>query len=225
MNERFAQDVSAAALLFLPFVVLLVGLGGFAPYSEMQLAASDPLVQIVHGMAGLWLVPVLCALPAVGGWLLARPSRATLARSMREAQLAVAILVVGLPLLRWGVGPSLPDFVPPEESARPGIVLGLAAGMLEEAIFRFGVLAPAFVWLRRHVPEAPATGLAILATSLLFALCHELGPGAGSFELRSFVTRFLIPGCVMSLLFLRAGPCFLVTLHSGAHVGIALLFE
>ena len=221
----FREDVSAAALLFLPFVGLFLALWAVAPPSDAQLLVSDPLVQWVHAYAGLWAIPVLSALPALAWVASLPPPRAALSRAVRPALSGLAVAALGLPLLRIFVGPALPAFVPSEESALPGIALGVGAGVLEEAVFRLGILAVAYLAARRLCPPAWAAVSAVALTSLAFALSHELGPGAAAFDARFFATRFLVPGCVMSLLFFRPGPSFLVTLHCAAHVGIALLFS
>jgi hypothetical protein len=222
--ERFQDDVSAAAVSFGAFAVAIIPAWLVLPVSSAQRAASDPLVQLVDATLGLWLIPALCVLLGLG-WAWRRPpTRAALARAVRGATAAVVLAGVGLPLLRWLVGPSLPSFVPPEESAAPGLLLGLGAGLLEEAVFRLGLLATSFVLASRVLSTAGAVGISVVLTGLAFALAHELGPGAGPFELHFFLTRFLIPGCGMSLLFFRPGPAFLVFLHASAHVGIALLF-
>lgn len=223
-RDGFRDDVSAAAVAFCGFAAVFVALWLAAPPSAAQRAVSDPLIQLVDATIGLWAIPVLCVLPALGWAAIQPPSREALVRSARGAFAAIALAGVGLPLLRVLVGPSLPSFVPPEESAAPGLLLGLGAGVLEEAIFRLGLLATVFVLAKRVTTNAAAGALAIVSTGLAFALAHELGPGAGPFELRFFLTRFLIPGCGMSLLFFRPGPAFLVFLHATAHVGIALLF-
>src|SRR4029453_14323036 len=114
--------------------------------------------------------------------------------------------------------------VPPEESSAPGMALGVGAGMLEEAGFRLGLPAVGFRFARRHCSPVRAEALAVLVTSLAFALSHELGPGSPGFDPRIFATRFIVPGCLMSGLFFRPGPSFLLTLHCSLHVGIALLF-
>ena len=221
---NFEEDVGAAALLFLPFVLLFLALWAVAPPSSSQLVASDPLVQLVYAAAGLWAIPLLSVLPALAWMVLSWPSRPALLRAARLALGGAALVGVGLPLLRLVVGPALPAFVPPEESALAGITLGVGAGMFEEAVFRLGILPAAFLLVRRAWPPIWAVAFAVVVTSLAFALSHELGPGAGQFDPRFFATRFVMPGCVMSLLFFWLGPSFLITLHCAAHVGIALLF-
>ncbi len=222
---EFKADVSAAALLFLPFVGLFLVLWAVAPPTSAHLLASDPLVQLVDACAGLWAIPVLSALPALAWVALSPPSRLALSRAVRGALGGLAVAAVGLPLLRLLVGPALPAFVPPEESAVAGIALGVGAGITEEAVFRLGILAAVFLVARRAWSPRWAGAFAVVVTALAFALSHELGPGSGAFDAWFFATRFVVPGGLMSLLFFQPGPSFLVTLHSASHVGIALLFS
>jgi len=222
---NFKDDVSAAALLFLSFPILFLVLWAVAPPTPANLLASDPLIQLVAGHAGLWAIPVLSSLPALAWISLSPPSRSSVARAGCAALGGVGVAALGLLLLRLGAGPTLPDFVPPEESARAGITLGVGAGIVEEAVFRLGLLASAFLLARRVLPPPWAGVLAVVTTALAFAWSHEIGPGAGPFNAHFFATRFVVPGCLMSLLFFRPGPSFLVTLHCSAHVGIALLFR
>jgi hypothetical protein len=222
--NQFEAEVGAAALFFLPFVALFGILCAASPPTPSQLLAADPLIRLVTAHAGLWAVAALSAVPAIAWLLFAAPSRASLRAGSRGCAAAIVAAAVGLPLLRWVVGPALPSFVPPEESSAPGMALGVGAGMLEEAVFRLGLLAVGFLFARRHCSPVRAEALAVLVTSLAFALSHELGPGSPGFDPRIFATRFIVPGCLMSSLFFRPGPSFLVTLHCSLHVGIALLF-
>ena len=219
------EAIAAASVAFLPFVALFLALAALVPPSDAERSAADPLVQLALPHLDFAGLAVISAAPALAWTLFVRPSTEALRGAGRQALAALAVVGLGLPLLRMLVGPSLPAFVPPEESAAPGLTLGVAAGVLEESVFRLGILALVFVATLRSV-RAPgvAAGVAIFVTALTFALSHELGPGAGDFSARFFATRFAIPGVVMSVLFFRPGPSFLVTLHCAAHVGIALLF-
>jgi hypothetical protein len=120
----------------------------------------------------------------------------------------------------------LPAFIPPEESALPGMAMGLCAALLEESVFRLGLLAPIYVVLvgrgRRRVPAAAT---AVLVTALVLALLHEVGPGATEIPGQYLASRFLILGCLMGALFLSPGPVFLVAGHCAAHLAIPLLFS
>jgi len=92
-------------------------------------------------------------------------------------------------------------------------------------VFRFGALPLAYGLARRWLPERWAIAVAAVVTGILFALSHELGPAAGAFEPRYFLTRALFPGIVMSVVFLRLHPSFIVSAHCAAHLFIPALFR
>ena len=175
-------------------------------------------------LGGVWVVPfaAVIALP----WLLAFPSRQELRRGLLFALAGVsaaAIVILGLRIFH---GPKLPAFIPPEESAAPGLALGVGAGILEEALFRFGALPALFFLLRLKWGKAGAASGAVLVTGLLFAISHEMGPGASpAFHAAYFVTRAVFPGVVMSAVFFAVDPAFIIAAHCAAHFGINLLFH
>jgi len=119
-------------------------------------------------------------------------------------------------------GPELPSFIPPEESAESGLLLGLSAGMLEEIVFRLALLPLVFIFLLKKLPNFQAMVLSSILIGILFALSHELTGDA--FQLRYFITRIIAPGFIMSMLFLKLHPAALLSAHSAAHIGIAMLF-
>lgn len=223
-HVAFEEDVAAAALWLLPWSLLFALVLWLAPPTAEQLAASDPLVQVFALGPGVLAIAGLAVVAAVAWNLRSAPGRDALRRSARGAVLGAGLAGLGLPLVRLLAGPALPGFIPPEESAAPGLALGLAAGVLEEVVFRLGVLAVVFRVLEGAVSRRAALLAAVGISGLAFSLSHELGPGAGDCELRFLVSRFLVPGCFMSALFFRPGPTFLVTLHVAAHVGIWALF-
>jgi len=220
----FEEDVAAAALWLLPWSLLLAIVLLLAPPTPEQLAASDPLVQIIAAGPGVLAIAGLALLAAVAWNLRSAPGRDALRRSARGAALGAGLAGLGLPLVRLIAGPALPGCIPPEASAAPGLAPGLAAGVLEEVVFRLGVLAIVFRVLEGAVSRGTALLAAVAVSGLAFSLSHELGPGAGDLQLRFLLARFLVPGCFMSALFFRPGPAFLVTLHVAAHVGIWALF-
>lgn len=222
---EWKREVSAAAAHILPFVALLMVLHALFPPTAPQLAAADPLVRAARA----WLFPgvIAASSAALGiGWLVrAPPGRAALTRGARQALVAVALASAAAITLRLVVGPALPAFIPPEESARPGMPLGMEAGVVEEALFRLALLPACYALLKSRMSAGHAALWSMAITALAFAASHEVGPGAHAFELQHFATRALIPGAFMSALFFRVGPTFVVTLHCTAHVWIPLLFR
>jgi len=134
----------------------------------------------------------------------------------------VAVVVaVGL---RVAVGRELPSFIPTEESAGPGIANGLAAGLLEEVVFRLTLLPVIVTIALRRCSPSVALAIAVVVTGALFSLSHELGPAGGVFDPKFMVTRFVIPGVAMSVVAVRVHVGLLVALHCSAHLAIPFLF-
>ena len=115
----------------------------------------------------------------------------------------------------------MPRFIPPEESAGPGFLLSMTAGFEEELILRLALLPALFFGLRGRLPDRARAVVAVVATGLVFSLWHALGehPPSATF----FVTRFIVPGCVMSVVWL-ANPSTIVAAHGTAHFLIPALF-
>jgi hypothetical protein len=226
-SERaWREDAATAVLVLQPFTALLAALALAAPPDAAERAAADPLVQLVAALGGgTWAVPLASAAAAVAVWCRMRPSRAALARAARLGAGGVLAAAAGVLALRALLGPALPAFVPPEESARPGLLLGLSAGVLEELVVRLGVLPALLAALRwRGTPDARFVAAAA-SSGVVFALLHEIGPGAGSFDGAHFVVRAAIPGALFSLLGARTGFAFIVAAHAGAHLLIPFCFE
>lgn len=223
-NERDPvqpRDFGVAAVLCLPFLLVLGALPLVMAPTSAQRTAADPLVQL---LGGAWpVVPITVAI--VAAWLVrSRPRVHPLRRGMLHAGAgATAAACVALAIFAV-VGDTLPSFIPPEESARAGLTNGVAAGLLEEAVFRLGVLPLLYALARRRLSLYPAIVVAALGTGLLFALTHELGPAGAVFDPRFLATRTLFPGLVMSLVALRLSPTFMVTAHCTAHLMIPALF-
>jgi membrane protease YdiL (CAAX protease family) len=216
-----ARNVGAAALALQPFVALCALLLLVHQPTAAQLAVADPLVRALVMVSGPWGLPLSGAVAGALWWAVGRPDAAARRQALALAGMAVLVVLAGIGILRLGVGPLLPAFVPPEEGAAPGLLLGLGAGIVEESVFRFGVLAVLLLAL----PGRRAPLVAVVVTGLAFALAHELVPGAAAFSARYFLARFLFPGVVMSALCLRPGFAFAVTLHCGAHLLLPFAFR
>ncbi len=228
MKERAgAEDVTAAAAWLLPFLALDAVLFFWMPPTDAQREAADPLVQLVSAWGPPWLyLPVALAVGLAWATRYRRRPSAAAFRRAGLAALAGAVVALALAVgASIALGSTLPGFVPPEEGAAPGVTLGLAAGAIEETVFRLGVLALSYLACRRRLGVLASTAIASGLTAVAFALAHELGPAGGQWELGPLTTRLLVPGLLMSVVFLRVSPAFLVTAHLTAHLALPLLFE
>lgn len=210
--------------MLVPFAVLAAVLAYADPPSVAQLDASDPIVQALYAWTGRAAIPIV-AFAICGTLLLIQvPDRPALWRGLRLALVGAAAAGAVLLILRLVFGSALPGFIPPEEGAKPGLLLGLDAGVVEEAVFRLAVLPATYFLALRVMDRLPAMALAVVATGLLFALAHEVGPGAGAFDAWHLITRFAIPGVMFSVLFFRIGPAFIVSAHCTAHLFLPMFF-
>ena len=173
---------------------------------------------------GLWLAPVLSALASIWWSYVRRPNRRSVNTALMALLFGSAVVAGGMILVALNGPRPVPWFVPPEESACPGLLLGYTAGMLEEATFRVLLLPLSYAALRRHIRGAGAAVSAVVVTSLLFAVLHDAVPGVSQYSFAFFATRFLFPGCFMSALFFRPGPAFPVALHCALHLVIPFFY-
>ena len=224
IERRMAPtEVAVAALYALPYLGIVLALHFLDPPNLLEQMQADPLLKPLQNMLGSFAVPIL-SVAAIAGWYGSqKPGLADLRGAEYDA-LSGAVLAIGATLLlRAVVGENMPAFIPPEESAKPGMMQGLSAGLIEEILFRLGTLPLAYFGLRKTLGEQRAKLAAIVITGLLFALSHEL-TGA-SFHGQLFATRTILPGCVMSVLFFAVSPTFIVALHCTAHLMIPFLFR
>jgi membrane protease YdiL (CAAX protease family) len=150
------------------------------------------------------------------------------------SQIAIGVLtaVAVTVTIRVLVGDSLPDFIPAEESSKPGFLYGMVAGYGEEVLFRM-LLMPLFFFgaykllkARGHKQRVFLSAIAaIVLTAVLFVLLHELGETDGTIVWKLVATRFIVPGVVMGSLYFLFGPGFVIAMHSSMHVMIPLLFN
>lgn len=216
-------EVAVAAAYSLPFLALVIALHFLDPPNLVERLQADPLLEPLQSMLGNFAIPILSA-AAAAAWLGSqKPRFADLQAARYQALAGVGIALLGTLTLRLIVGENMPAFIPPEESAKPGMMQGLSAGLIEEVLFRLGSLPLAYFALRKPMGEQRAKLVAIALTGLLFALSHELTDS--SFHGNLFATRIILPGCIMSLLFFAVSPAFIVALHCSAHLMIPFLFR
>jgi membrane protease YdiL (CAAX protease family) len=137
------------------------------------------------------------------------------------------VLALGLWAVSRGLRPlldslGLPLYAAPSAPPDPAVaqvVCFLGAGIYEEALFRLALFS-VLCWLFRQGEVAPwgATVLAAIASALLFAAAHNIGPHGEEFEGAVFLFRTLA-GLYFAALFSLRG--FGVTV--GAHAGYDVL--
>lgn len=218
------EGLSAGGCTLLPFWVIFVVLLWRTPFQPEQMEVADPIIQAIDAAVNLYAIPIFSLIVCAVLWTFQPPTRVPLGSAVRLGVLGALLAFAFLLFLKLVFG-EMPPFIPPEESAKPGLLLGFGAGILEEALFRLAILPLIYRLLSQRWNRTPAMGGAILLTGLLFALAHEIGPGAGPFRWDFFLARFLLPGSFMSLLFFWPGPPFVLSLHCTAHLVIPSLFN
>ena len=86
------------------------------------------------------------------------------------------------------------------------LTLSLGAGLYEELVFRVLGMGGLYWLLRRgfSVPETPAALGAATVSSVIFSLFHYIGPLGDTFQLASFMFRF-VAGMVLAALYRGRG--------------------
>jgi len=206
------------AVLFATYELALLLAGSPA---EESWACADPILRIVPReltLAASLVTPVVAAVV----WLRFYPiGRGELAAGAREAFGGALLALVAMACLRVAMGPTMPPFIPPEESACPGYLLGMAAGLDEEVVCRLVLMPLLYFSLRRRAGVALAGVTATIVTAAFFAAWHAAGESP--FSATYCMTRFLVPGCAMSLVWLASPPA-IVAAHATAHIAIPALF-
>jgi len=99
----------------------------------------------------------------------------------------------------------------------------LGAGIYEELLFRLILLSLVVAVFRRFQrTQSSSVPLAVIATSLLFAGAHYVGPAGDAFHAFSFVFRF-IAGLFFALLFLYRGFGIAAAAHAGYDILVGVL--
>jgi len=214
------EDVTVAALFSLPYAAYLVVLQAVRPATELQWTLADPILVLSPRAATPWLSVVAALALAALWWKLAPPDRQALRRGAIGAIAGALLAALAWGALRLAVGETLPAFIPREESAGPGFLLSMTAGVEEEQLCRLALVPALFFPLRRRGVWR-AAAVAVLASGLVFAVWHAAGEA--TFAPVYFATRLLGPGCVMSLVWLVSPPAIVVD-HLTAHLFIPALF-
>ena len=200
--------------------------------TESNVQWADPFIKIFPIQISVWIV-ILSSL-LLGVWCLRWLGVGSLLKHTPFIQIAIGVLtaVAVTVTIRVLVGDSLPDFIPAEESSKPGFLYGMVAGYGEEVLFRMLLMPLLFfgayklLKARGHKQRVFLSAIAaIVLTAVLFVLLHELGETDGTIVWKLVATRFIVPGVVMGSLYFLFGPGFVIAMHSSMHVMIPLLFN
>jgi membrane protease YdiL (CAAX protease family) len=105
------------------------------------------------------------------------------------------------------------------------MVVYLGAGIYEELLFRL-ILLSAMLWLIRRWRPAPKSSLliAMLVSSLAFAVAHYVGGSGDAFQWFSFLFRFMA-GVFFSVVFVFRGFGIAVGTHAAFDILVILFLE
>jgi hypothetical protein len=223
-TNRFLEDMYCAACVALLFGGYTLILLLTTTASETEWLHADSVLKIFPKAVTLWGIPIL-SLALFFFWKLQKPAQVqAISSPLKFAFSGAAIAIVVLLALRVMLGENLPAFIPPEESVKPGYLLGMSAGLGEELVMRLMLTPLIFIALRKWLGFYESVWTAIIFTALCFALWHEVGSIGEPFMLQYFATRFMVPGVIMGLATFCISPVFLVSLHCTSHIMIPLLF-
>lgn len=104
----------------------------------------------------------------------------------------------------------------------PSAVGYLGAGLYEEFLFRLLLLSGLFLALSRcKVPRPWSMGIAVVASSTLFAAAHYVGPSADGYDHFGFIFRF-VAGLYFAGLFIFRGFGIAVGTHAAYDLIVGL---
>lgn len=184
----------------------------------------------VVGLSHSLLLPVILLFVLFSWHVLARdPWRvrpATVVGMLAESLVfACCLVAIGqMHTAVFGTIPELKDLaiLTPPASAR--VVAFIGAGVYEEVLFRLCLVPAAYGLFRLcEVPRRGAAIIAVLSTSVVFAVAHYVGPAADSFTMFSFSFR-AIAGMFFAALFFVRGFGITVGAHAGYDLLVGVLF-
>ncbi len=222
--NRFLEDTCISVYVTIPFALYTLILVLTTTPTEAHWLYADPILKIFPKAITIWGILIFFSL-LFFKWRSLKPLQPqAFFSSLKHILSGILVVALVLIIMRLITGPHMPTFIPAEESAKPGYLLGMAAGLVEELIFRLTLTPFLFFVLRKWLGLHWSVFITIIIVALSFALLHEVGSGAGPFISQHFITRFMIPGVVMGLAVFYISPIFVVTVHCAAHIMIPLLF-
>lgn len=231
---RLVQEISATSVIAQGFALYLLITYLHLGITETEWSFRDPVLNLLPANGTVWVVFLLSLSTMIIWRFIAKPTRQVMVFCLQETMWGLIVAVLLIFLLRFLVGATLPAFIPTEETAKPGIVLNMAAGYGEEVFFRLLVLPALFFSVIKIMIRPPSSDnkmryhLAVLisaiALGLIFAALHQIGTLSPDINWAYFTMRTLMPGFVLSLLFFYRSPTFAVVLHSTSHIMIPFAF-
>jgi len=239
MNEsgrllRASQDPAVTFLALLPLALIHLLFRG-----EVQAAAFDLVERLLAWVGSPSALALSAALVLFFLWAMGRirreglPWRGGMALTFIEGAFWGLLLGPVLShLTSWLTQSQGGPLALPAAGVRPGafgfLALSAGAGLYEELVFRAGILAGLAVLLRgtffalgwKHGAPIFATGLALLASSVLFALAHSWGD-PHALDPQVFTFRFL-GGVLLGVLFAWRGLAVAAYSHA-AYDALTLL--
>ncbi len=232
-QTRFLSDLSATIVFTQVFALYCVVLVLVSNPTSFQWTHADPILKFTPMKVSIWVV-ILTSMALAGVALWRGHTKALLKNGpARQIIAGIVVAVVSTVVIRVIVGPSLPDFIPQEESAKPGFLLGMVAGYGEEVVFRM-IMTPVFFYtfqksLSSIQDDARRIWISMIASIVIvafaFVIAHSLGDTSVTVPWSVFATRFLVPGIFMGFLYFYIGPGFVIFMHSTAHIMIPFLFD
>jgi membrane protease YdiL (CAAX protease family) len=183
-------------------------------------AAEDAVVSLASRMPpelATWLRRGLLAVLLALAFVLARREAPRVARA-RWMLLEALVLALALgPVVGWMIGGLGLSLRPPQAEAAAAwlpFLMSVGAGVWEELVFRLALLGGLTLLLVRALKLETwvATGAAVLASALIFALYHHMGALGEPWQAARFAFRFLA-GTILGVLFATRGLAVVVYMH------------
>jgi hypothetical protein len=231
-TDTFAKQLMATIVWAQIFAIYCLVLALTFETTPFQVQWADPFLKIIPIDASVWVVIVSSLAAGLYSLNKLRSFQAVIEHTPGLQILSgiCAAMMIGLTIFAI-VGDTLPDFVPAEESAKPGYLYGMAAGFGEEVLMRFTILPLVFFGMIKVLSNrAPrpriviSAALAIAAATIAFLVMHEAGETDHMIVWKLVATRFMVPCFLMGTLTFLVGPGFVIFMHATMHIVIPTLF-
>ena len=145
-TSKLFEDLSGAAVLVQFFTLYLLVLIFLVGANDIQWLHADPILKILPKDIILWIIPILSLILLLFWCNVQWPTKAIISKSVKHSIYGIVAAIALMLALRIISGPYMPEFIPPEESVKPGYLLGMSAGLSEELIFRLGLTPLIYIY-------------------------------------------------------------------------------